>query len=114
MKGKRKTKEDVKLFVDRVSAYRGWKLHPDPEFLEYLIDGLMVNYNRYGYFQCPCRDSWGEREKDSDIICPCDYCVPDQGEYGHCFCGLFLNLEFFESGEMPESIPERRPPERYP
>jgi ferredoxin-thioredoxin reductase catalytic chain len=110
----KKTKDEVRTFAVKVSAHKGWKLHPDPEFLDYLFEGLMVNYNRYGYFQCPCRDSWGEREKDRDIICPCEYCVPDQEEYGHCFCGLFLTPKFRESGEMPKSIPERRPAERYP
>ena len=110
----KKSREDVVRFVEMVSAHRGWKLHPDPEFLGYLVIGLMINYNRYGYFQCPCRDSWGEREKDGDIICPCDYCVPDQAEYGHCFCGLFSTAQFHSAGGVPQSIPERRPPERYP
>jgi ferredoxin-thioredoxin reductase catalytic chain len=114
MKSIKKTEKDTRRFVESVSGHKGWKLNPDGKFLEYLIEGLMVNYNRYGYFQCPCRDSWGEREKDRDIICPCDYCVPDQKEYGHCFCGLFLTRDFFSSGELPKSIPERRPQELYP
>ena len=114
MKGMQKSKEDVRMFVEKVSGHKGWRLHPDGEFLDYLIEGLMINYNRYGYFQCPCRDSWGEREKDGDIVCPCSYCVPDQEEYGHCFCGLFLTPEFHASGELPKSIPERRPQQLYP
>jgi ferredoxin-thioredoxin reductase catalytic chain len=114
MKSKNKTKEDTREFAEKVSAHKGWKLNPDDEILGYLIEGLTVNYNRYGYFQCPCRDSWGNREKDRDIICPCAYCVPDQEEYGHCFCSLFLTPEFYSSGATPKSIPERRPQELYP
>ncbi|MEA2070363.1 MAG: ferredoxin-thioredoxin reductase catalytic domain-containing protein, partial [Asgard group archaeon] len=105
-------KKDTRKFVEMVAEKQGWYLHPDPEFLEMLIKGLTTNYNRYGYFGCPCRLNSGEKEKDKDIICPCDYCVPDQKDYGHCYCGLYLTPEFHESGKMPKGIPERRPPEK--
>ncbi|MHA1168721.1 MAG: ferredoxin-thioredoxin reductase catalytic domain-containing protein [Candidatus Hodarchaeales archaeon] len=94
-----------------VAKKQGWKLNPDEELVDLLVDGLMINYNRYGYFSCPCRDATGDREKDRDIICPCDYCRPDQQEYGHCYCGLFLTPEFYESGNTALYIPERRPEE---
>ncbi len=108
MGSNKKTMEDARKFVEMVAEHKGWKLHPEEEFLEMLIEGLMVNYNRYGYFSCPCRDADGDREKDKDIICPCDYCVPDQKEYGHCYCGLYLTPEFSEKGKVPQAIPERR------
>ena len=111
---RKKTIDDVRQFAEMVANHKGWKLNPDPQLLQYLLEGLMINYNRYGYFQCPCRDSWGTREKDDDIICPCVYCMPDQEEYGHCFCGLFLTEDFFNSCRLPKSIPERRLQERYP
>ncbi len=104
----KKSKDDTRTFVTMVARKQGWKLHPDKEFLETLIEGLTVNYNRYGYFSCPCRDADGKRDLDRDIICPCDYCRPDQEEYGHCYCGLYVTPEFYESGKMPQSIPERR------
>jgi ferredoxin-thioredoxin reductase catalytic subunit len=107
-----KTKKDAEKFVKMVAKKQGWYLHPDEEFLDMLIEGLMVNYNRYGYFSCPCRLASGDKEKDQDIICPCVYCVPDQKEYGHCYCGLYLTPEFHETGKNPQGIPERRPPEK--
>jgi ferredoxin-thioredoxin reductase catalytic subunit len=106
--GKEKTSEDTRTFVEMVAKKNGWHLHPDEMFLNIIIDGLTVNYNRYGYFSCPCRDADGVREKDGDIICPCHYCVPDQKEHGHCYCGLYLTGEFSRSGKKPGSIPERR------
>jgi ferredoxin-thioredoxin reductase catalytic chain len=109
MQPERKKDRDMTLrFVTMVADKQSWKLHPDKEFLDMLIEGLMTNYNRYGYFSCPCRDADGEREPDKDIICPCEYCRPDQEEYGHCYCGLYVIPEFFESGRIPQSIPERR------
>ncbi len=109
MSQKIKSVADGRLFVTATAQFQGWKLPGDEAFLAILVEGLTTNYNRYGYFLCPCRDGSGTREKDKDIICSCAYCVPDQKDYGHCFCGLFLTPDFFTSGQPPRSIHERRP-----
>ncbi len=97
-----------------VASHNGWELNPDASFVALLVDGLNVNYNRYGFYQCPCRDSWGNSEKDHDIACPCVYNLPDQAEHGHCFCGLFLTREFAARNIPPRQIPERRPADNFP
>ncbi len=104
-----KTIAQTLQFMKMVAAHQGWELNPDNEFIQMLAEGLTVNYNRYGYYSCPCRDADGIREKDNDIICPCTYCRPDQEEFGHCYCGLYFTKEFYTSGKKPHSIPERRP-----
>lgn len=106
--------DDVLSFINRAAAYYGWTVVGDTHFLETIAGGLLKNYRRYGFLQCPCRDSWGTREKDRDIMCPCSYCAVDIEEYGQCFCGLFLSKEFAQSGLFPSSIPERRPEEFFP
>ena len=106
---KEKNIEDTRKFVEMVANKNKWKLTPDTEFLDSIIEGLNTNYNRYGYYSCPCRDGDGIKEKDKDIICPCDYCIPDQKQYGHCYCGLYLTQEFYDSGKETQGIPERRP-----
>ena len=112
-----KSKEEARIFVQRVADHKGWALNPDEEFLDGIVEGLKTNYNRYGYFLCPCRDGEGDRAADKDIVCPCDYCVPDQKDYGHCFCGLFLTKAFADAAEQGKAevqpIPERRPEEYY-
>ncbi len=108
MPNKTKSTDDVYEFVRRVAKHQGWELNPDPGFLQDVVSGLRENYNRYGYFLCPCRDGEGVRSADRDIVCPCDYNIPDQQEFGHCFCGLFLSREFAASGRQPQQIPERR------
>lgn len=110
---KEKTKEEVRKFIEMVAEKKGWHLHPDKEFLEILIEGLMSNFNTHGYFGCPCRLIEGNKEVDSDVLCPCDYCVPDQEEFGHCYCGLYTTDEFHATGKMPTGIPERRPEEQW-
>jgi ferredoxin-thioredoxin reductase catalytic subunit len=104
-----KTREDTLNFMKMVADKQNWRLNTDREFLEILADGLSKNFNRYGYYSCPCRDASGIREQDRDIVCPCEYCRPDQQEFGHCYCGLYLTPEFFGRGTPPSSIPERRP-----
>ncbi len=63
----------------------GYHLNPDRELTLMLVDGLYRNLQRYGYMLCPCRMGEGEREKDLDIICPCDYRDADLVEYGQCY-----------------------------
>lgn len=107
-------REQVEQFVQKAAEKNGWKLIQDAEMLSDLVDGLAANLKRYGYFQCPCRDSWGEREKDRDIICPCSYAAADIQEYGRCYCGLYQSDAYLRSGEELSAIPERRPEERFP
>lgn len=103
---------DTRKFARMVAEHQGWKLNPDEQFLKDLIEGLHTNKERYGYYLCPCRLGSGEKEKDKDIICPCDYSKPDIAEYGHCYCSLYLSPEFFDSGKTPSSISERRPEDK--
>lgn len=109
MNAKHKEPADVVTFAHAVANHQGYAVNPDKDFVATLALGLAANYNRYGYYLCPCRDADGDRSADADIICPCDYNLPDQKEYGHCFCGLFMTEEFAASNKEPASIPERRP-----
>ena len=102
-----------KYYVDlkKDTEAGGYHLNPDLEVTKGLIEGLMVNENRYGYPLCPCRLTSGVKEKDLDIICPCDYRYPDVLEYGTCFCGLYVSQDVVDGKKKIHSIPERRPPE---
>ncbi|MEO0133717.1 MAG: ferredoxin-thioredoxin reductase catalytic domain-containing protein, partial [candidate division WOR-3 bacterium] len=73
----------------------GYFLNPDEEFTKNLIEGLLINQERYGYFACPCRLASGDKEKDLDIICPCDYRDQDINEYGNCYCGLYVSYDIY-------------------
>ncbi len=111
---KDKTIEETKIFAERVAEHHGWKINPDTEFVRTLLEGLTTNYNRYGYYLCPCRDTSGSRERDKDVICPCIYSKEDIREYGHCYCALFFSPEFYASGKEYGPIPERRPEDLIP
>jgi ferredoxin-thioredoxin reductase catalytic subunit len=87
----------------------GYRLNPDREFALRLVQGLLDNGKRYGYWQCPCRLAFGEREKDKDAICPCDYRDADLNEFGACYCALYVTDDWIAGKKPHQSIPERRP-----
>jgi ferredoxin-thioredoxin reductase catalytic chain len=91
----------------------GYNLNPDTEFTLALVEGLVINEKRYGYQACPCRLASGERNRDLDIICPCDYRDPDINTYDTCYCGLYVSDAVVKGEKKVKSIPERRPADMY-
>jgi len=86
----------------------GYLLNSDLEFVLDLMEGLITNQGRYGYMACPCRLADGEREKDLDIICPCDYRDPDLDEFGACYCALYVSSQIAKGTKKLKPVPERR------
>jgi ferredoxin-thioredoxin reductase catalytic subunit len=80
------------------------------EFTKNLIRGLLKNEQRYGYRACPCRLASGKKEEDTDIICPCDYRDPDLGDFGACYCALYVSDAIARGEQKVTPVPERRPP----
>ena len=103
-----KTTEDTRRFATMVAAKQGWELNPDTDFTDSLIEGLTVNWNRYGYYLCPCRDTEGSREADATVVCPCVFSKDDISDFGHCFCALYLRDGFSAAGGVPGGIKDRR------
>lgn len=112
---KRKISEEQidKLYkkLDEEAESSGYHLNPDEEFTRDLVEGLLVNEKRYGYWACPCRLASGNKEEDLDIICPCDYRDPDLNDYDTCYCGLYVSQAVVDGEKEVRKIPERRPPE---
>ncbi len=103
-----------KLF-DILSSYavsQGIRLNKDKPFVMDILRGLLTNEARYGYRSCPCRLASGIKEKDADIVCPCVYRDPDLKEFGSCYCGLYVSLDWNTEAKEHQQVPERRPKER--
>jgi ferredoxin-thioredoxin reductase catalytic subunit len=96
--------------LKRDAETSGYFLNPDSEFTLELIEGLLINEERYGDAVCPCRLSEGNKTEDLDIICPCDYRDPDLQEYNACYCALYVSKAAYTGEVNVSSIPERRPP----
>jgi ferredoxin-thioredoxin reductase catalytic subunit len=106
------TVEKVRQRAEADAKTNGYYLHPDPEFLKDLLEGLKRNEERYGYPSCPCRLASGKFELDRDVLCPCDYRDPDVAEYGCCYCALYVRKDLYEGKTPILPIPERRPAEK--
>jgi ferredoxin-thioredoxin reductase catalytic subunit len=87
----------------------GYFLNPNSDFAKNLVKSLLINEKRYGYWACPCRLATGEKEKDLDIICPCDYRDSDLNEFGCCYCGLYVSKDVKDGKKKVKPIPDRRP-----
>jgi len=107
-------KEVEKLYenLKKIQEPKGYYFNKDRKTVFELLEGLIVNKDRYGYMACPCRLASGERDDDKDIICPCVYRKPDVEEYGSCYCNLYVSKEWDEGKIEKEYVPERRPLEK--
>lgn len=104
--------EELYEQLKKIQEPKGYFFNKDKKIVFELLEGLIKNKERYGYMVCPCRLSAGERNKDKDIICPCDYREPDVKEYGSCYCNLYVSQKWNDDTIPHEYVPERRPPEK--
>ncbi len=96
--------------LDEEAEASGYHLNPDRDFTRALVEGLLINERRYGYRNCPCRLSANDRQKDVDIICPCDYRDPDLLDCDACYCALYVSDKVLSGEQQVKPIPDRRPP----
>jgi len=100
--------EKTYLKFKREAEDNGYFLNNDLFFSKELIRSLIINQNRYGYQACPCRLSSGDKSKDLDIICPCDYRDADLNDFGACYCALYVSSEVIKGEKKVRAFPERR------
>lgn len=106
------TAQELMEMLRKVQEPKGYFFNIDQERVMQLMEALLVNKERYGYMGCPCRLCTGDKQKDADIICPCQYREPDVAEFGSCYCNLYVS-EAWNQGEIEhEYVPERRPADK--
>lgn len=88
---------------------KGFYLHADKEHCIETAESLLLNQNRYGYMNCPCRLAKDNKVQDADIICPCKYCEEDIQEQGACFCTFFVSEENKDDASFFPEVDDRRP-----
>jgi ferredoxin-thioredoxin reductase catalytic subunit len=98
--------------LKKAQESKGYYLNEDTARTMELLEALINNKERYGYMACPCRLASGNRDADTDIICPCAYREADVAEYGTCYCNLYVTKEWNEGKIEHRYVPERRPPEK--
>ncbi len=106
---------DAKQLYEMLRKYQeplGYFFNRDRDAVFDLLNGLLLNKERYGHMACPCRLASGNYQNDKDIICPCVYRTPDVKEFGSCYCGLYVSREWNEDKIPHVYVPERRPKEK--
>jgi ferredoxin-thioredoxin reductase catalytic subunit len=106
------TAKELYEMLKKTQEPKGFYFNTDNVRTMDLLEGLLINKERYGYMCCPCRLAAEDREKDKDIICPCLYREADVEEYGSCYCNLYVSKKWNENEIPHQTVPERRPPEK--
>ncbi|MHC4598565.1 MAG: ferredoxin-thioredoxin reductase catalytic domain-containing protein [Planctomycetota bacterium] len=104
--------QDEVRSIREQAAKGGYQLHPDGDFVDQLIEGILTNRDRYGYEACPCRLATGVREKDLPIVCPCDFRDADLADFDACYCALYV-ADAFRGDDNPV-VPDRWDPDATP
>lgn len=104
--------EQLHKQLQKINEPKGYFFNKDWETVAFLLNGLLINKERYGYMCCPCRIAKENIDDDRDIICPCDYRQLDVNEYGSCYCGLYVSGAWNERHGEQAFVPERRPVEK--
>ncbi len=104
--------ENLYEILKKTQETKGYYFNRDRQRVFDLLQGLLINKERYGYMCCPCRLSADDPKWDKDIICPCIYREPDVAEYGSCYCNLYVSRAWNEEKIPHVYVPERRPPEK--
>ncbi len=63
--------EQLYEMLRKTQEPKGYFFNREKKSVFDLLEGLLINKERYGYMSCPCRLSAADREWDKDIICPC-------------------------------------------
>ncbi|MFC1566395.1 ferredoxin-thioredoxin reductase catalytic domain-containing protein [bacterium] len=85
-----KTKQKIRKRIEKYVQISGYKLNPDKEIVETIIQGLAVNLITHGYAFCPCRILEGDMDKDRQKICPCKWHKDEIAQDGFCHCCLYF------------------------
>jgi len=87
-------KEQIRKAFEKFTEKNDFILNKDKEFVDKIIDGILKNENSYGLKLCPCRLRNGTRERDLELICPCNFKIQVTWlKQGRCWCGLFFKRE---------------------
>jgi len=89
-------REELRKVWENFCEKNDFVLNPDKEHVDMIVDGVLENEKKFGLKLCPCRLRDGTREKDLELICPCNFKThqtwlkPTSNKKPMCWCGLFV------------------------
>lgn len=68
-----------------------FKLDTDSKHVDMIAEGILELEKKQGLKLCPCRLRDGSRERDLELLCPCNFKTHDTwSREGRCWCKLFV------------------------
>lgn len=84
-------KEELMDIWGDFAGKNDFMLNPERGHVEGVADGVLENESGYGLKVCPCRLRDGSRERDLELLCPCNFKAQETwSREGRCWCGLFV------------------------
>lgn len=80
--------------VERYIDKGPYRLYPDKEKVESVIEGLAKNIEKYGRAYCPCVPIEKCLKAGRKYVCPCEPHHEDIARQGYCDCALFVSEDF--------------------
>ena len=85
------SKDEVLKIWKAFAENNDFMLNPDETHVDILANGVLVNEEKHGLKLCPCRLRDGTKERDLELICPCNFKMQETWKTkGQCWCGLFV------------------------
>lgn len=90
------TQMDREAFLKAIAVFaekNEFRVNPDKEKVDLLLEGMFNNEANHGQRYCPCRLITKIREEDLKLICPCNFIIHEtykDKDDGECWCGLFI------------------------
>lgn len=87
----RMDKEKLHAALEKFTESNEFRLNPDSETVDLLLEGVLRNEQNHGLKYCPCRLTTKDFAEDLKLVCPCNFLIHSTyKERGECWCGLFV------------------------
>jgi ferredoxin-thioredoxin reductase catalytic chain len=86
-------KKDFVRAIEKFTEGNEFRINPNQEKVELLLEGIFTNEGGHGLKYCPCRLATKDFEEDLKIVCPCNFLIHETykgKDDGECWCGLFI------------------------
>jgi len=84
-------KEELRKAWENFTENNDFILNTDKKHVDTIIDGVLKNEEKYGLKLCPCRLRDDTRQRDLELICPCNFKMHKTWKNKNmCWCGLFV------------------------
>lgn len=87
------SKNILKERFNKFCENQDFELNRDNEFLDQVLTNLVIKKEKEGQYFCPCRLRDGSKERDIELLCPCNFKIQENWKKRKdCWCGLFQKL----------------------